>query len=47
MVRMKDDTDHSWNVTQNEGVLILNNYDTTENSLRYMARLNYHRNLPN
>ena len=33
---MKDDTDHLWNVTQNKGVLILNNYDvdnaiTTEN----------------
>ena len=52
MVWMKDDTDHSWNVTQNKGVLILNNYDvdhaiTTENSLRYMAPLDYDRNLPN
>ena len=36
VVRIKDDTDHLWNVTQNNGVLILNNYDvdnaiTTEN----------------
>ena len=41
VVRIKDDTDHLWNVTQNNGVLILNNYDvdhaiTTENSLRYI-----------
>ena len=41
VVWIKDDTDHLWNVTQNNGVLILNNYDvdhaiTTENSLRYM-----------
>ena len=52
MVRMKDDTDHFWNVTQNKGVLILNNCDldhaiTTENSVRYMAPLNYDRNSPN
>ena len=38
---MKDNTDHFSNVTQNKGVLILNNYDvdhaiTTENSLRYI-----------
>ena len=41
VVWIKDDTDHLWNVTQNNGVLILNNYDvdhaiTTENSLRYI-----------
>ena len=39
VVRIKDDTDHLWNVTQNNGVLILNNYEVdraiaTENSLR-------------
>ena len=27
VVRIKDDTDHLWNVTQNNGVLILNNYE--------------------